>query len=132
MSPSPRWVLLTRILFRSNEDLGQQAQGHTHRWWSSHYRKAVELTGGQGWTFSDQRHVPPHQKERSMNNPLFVGVDVHRKRNVLAMMNRDGEEVATRLSVANNRPGTRQTIEQLVDLLATSDYDAIQIGESVA
>lgn len=63
-----------------------------------------------------------------MNNPLLVGVDVHRKQNVLAMMNRNGEEVAERLSVDNNRPGTRQTIEQLVDLMATGDYDALQVG----
>lgn len=63
-----------------------------------------------------------------MNKPLLVGVDVHRKRNVLAMMNSDGKEVAERLSVDNNRPGTKQTIEQLVDLMATGDYDAIQVG----
>src|SRR5690606_9506565 len=105
---SSRWVLLTRILFRSNEDLGQQSQVHTRRWWSSNWCKAVELTGGQGSTFSDPTHVfPPSQKECSMNNPLLVGVDVHRKQNVLAMMSRDGEEVAERLSVDNNRPGTR-------------------------
>jgi len=63
-----------------------------------------------------------------MKNPLLVGVDVHRKQNVLSLMNNDGEEISERLSVDNNRPGTMQLIEQLTELMETSEYDALQVG----
>ncbi len=40
------------------------------------------------------------------NNPLLVGVDVHRKTNTICLMNRYGQEIGQRLSVPNNRQGT--------------------------
>jgi len=63
-----------------------------------------------------------------MNNPLLVGVDVHRKQNVLSVMNVAGDEVTKRTSVDNNRPGTSQTIAQLGELMETGAYDHIQVG----
>ena len=47
--PSTRWGLLTRMLFLTHTDLGQQTQGHPRRGGSSdHKDKAVGLSGSQG------------------------------------------------------------------------------------
>jgi len=63
-----------------------------------------------------------------MNHPLLVGVDVHRKQNVFALMDESGHEIAARCRVDNNRPGTAQTIEQLIGHMESGDYDGLQIG----
>ena len=63
-----------------------------------------------------------------MNNPLLVGVDVHRKENVFALMDSAGNELGTRFRTANNRPGTAQTMATLLEHLACGEYDGLQIG----
>ena len=63
-----------------------------------------------------------------MSNPLLVGVDVHRKTNVVCFMKRDGQEIGQRFSVQNNRQGTAN-LAQAIDSLATEEgCDAIQIA----
>jgi len=62
------------------------------------------------------------------NNPLLVGVDVHRKTNTICLMNRDGQEIGQRLSVPNNRQGTA-TLARAIDTLATEEgCDAVRIA----
>lgn len=63
-----------------------------------------------------------------MNTPLFVGTDVHRKKNMFALMNSQGREVVPRFSAENNRPGTEQSIKQLVELLKGGEYDGIKLA----
>ncbi|MBV7335315.1 IS110 family transposase [Chloroflexi bacterium TSY] len=63
-----------------------------------------------------------------MNNPLLVGVDVHRKQNVFSVMDESGNEIGARFRADNNRPGTAQTIEQLRGQMESGDYDGLQIG----
>ena len=61
-------------------------------------------------------------------NPLQVGVDVHRKTNTVSMMDRQGQKVAPRFTVDNNRPGTADFIQRLTDAAAAGDFDAIYIA----
>ncbi len=63
-----------------------------------------------------------------MNNPLLVGVDVHRKQNVFSLMDASGNEIGSRFGSENNRPGTAQTIEQLKGHMESGEYDGLQIG----
>lgn len=63
-----------------------------------------------------------------MNNPLLVGIDVHRKTNVYAVMNQQGQELCPRFRLANNRPGTQQSIAHLVELLQASDADGLRVA----
>lgn len=63
-----------------------------------------------------------------MKNPLLVGTDVHRKQNVVAVMDRNGGEVCARFRVDNNRPGTEQLSQQLVKLLEQGAYDGVELA----
>lgn len=63
-----------------------------------------------------------------MTHPLLVGVDVHRKTNVIAMMDRQGQEVASDFRVANNRPGCQDFIQAVAAQVAAGDFDAIHIA----
>jgi len=63
-----------------------------------------------------------------MSNPLLVGIDVHRKTNTVALMERNGREVAPPFTVANNRPGTAALAQKLGAFAAEEGYDAIQVA----
>jgi len=63
-----------------------------------------------------------------MSNPLLVGVDVHRKTNTVCLMDGQGQEVAPRFTVENNRPGTEDFVRQVAAAVAAGDYDAIHIA----
>lgn len=63
-----------------------------------------------------------------MHHPLLVGVDVHRRQNVICLMDPTGQEPGPRLRVANNRPGTERLVQQLEQVMATGDYDGIRVS----
>ena len=53
---------------------------------------------------------------------LLVGVDVHRRTNVVQVMDGAGQVLASGLRVANNRPGTAQLVSQLRQLAAAGPW----------
>ncbi|MFO8036417.1 MAG: IS110 family transposase [Anaerolineales bacterium] len=63
-----------------------------------------------------------------MTNPLVVGVDIHRKNNVVSMMDQQGQQAAKGFRVENNRPGCAEFVQQVAQQVVQGDFDAIQIG----
>ena len=63
-----------------------------------------------------------------MNNPLLVGVDPHRKKNVTQMMDRQGQTVGKAVRTDNNRPGTKALVIELVKALENGGFDGVQIA----
>jgi hypothetical protein len=63
-----------------------------------------------------------------MSNPLLVGVDVHRKTNTVCLMERQGQEVARRFTVDNNRPGTDTFIRHIAQQVVDGAFDAMHIA----
>jgi transposase len=63
-----------------------------------------------------------------MNKNLIVGVDPHRKRNVMQLMDSQGELLGSPLRVDNNRPGTATFIDHLAEQMAGDEYEAIHIA----
>ena len=63
-----------------------------------------------------------------MSQRLIVGVDPHRKNNVMQLMDSQGQEVGPPLRVANNQPGTASFIEYLVEQVQHGDYETVQIA----
>jgi len=61
-------------------------------------------------------------------NDLLVGVDVHRRSNVMQVMNGVGEMLIKPQRVANNRPGTAAFIQQVADLAQEGGFDHIHIA----
>jgi transposase len=59
---------------------------------------------------------------------LLVGVDVHRRTNVMQVMNGLGERLTRPQRVANNRSGTAAFIQQLADLACAGNFDRIHIA----
>ena len=63
-----------------------------------------------------------------MINPLIVGVDVHRKTNTFCFMDATGVEVHARLTLDNNRPGTRTFITQVTELMESAGFSELQVA----
>jgi transposase len=63
-----------------------------------------------------------------MSNPLLVGTDVHRKTNTVCEMDGQGREVAPRLSIENNRPGTQAWVQHLAQVMREGNFDALHIA----
>jgi transposase len=63
-----------------------------------------------------------------MSNPLFVGVDIHRKSNVFCWMNANGREVRPRMSLANNRPGTQAFLQQVAAMMEADGFDELRVA----
>jgi len=64
-----------------------------------------------------------------MNNPLLVGVDTHRKNNVVCAMDSQGQAVTTsRTRVENNRPGTEAFAQELAQLVRQGRFDSVQVA----
>lgn len=61
-------------------------------------------------------------------NDLLVGVDVHRRSNVMQVMDGLGERLTRPQRVANNRSGTAAFIQHLADLARAGDFDHIHIA----
>lgn len=59
---------------------------------------------------------------------LLVGVDIHRRTNVVQVMNGQGQPVTTKLRLANNRPGTTSLVEQLAETAREGDFATIHIA----
>lgn len=59
---------------------------------------------------------------------LLVGVDVHRRNNVVQVINGVGDSLAKPQHVANNRPGTAALIQQLADLAQAGGFAHIHIA----
>jgi hypothetical protein len=61
-------------------------------------------------------------------NPLIVGVDVHRKSHTVSLMDRQGQEVSRRFKIENNRPGAQDFVQQVAQQVVAGDFDAIAIA----
>lgn len=62
------------------------------------------------------------------DHPLLVGVDTHRKTNVVCLMDRLGREVTRRFSVDNNRPGTEALVRELAQQVQAGHFDSVEIA----
>lgn len=63
-----------------------------------------------------------------MTNLLVVGVDVHRKNNVVSLMDQQGQQVTKGFRVENNRPGCVDFVQRVAQQVVQGEFDAIQIG----
>lgn len=63
-----------------------------------------------------------------MINPLFVGVDVHRKTNTFCLMRASGEQVLPHFTLDNNRPGTQAFIHRIAELMEADGFTELQIA----
>lgn len=61
-------------------------------------------------------------------NDLLVGVDIHRRTNVIQVMDGSGQVLASRLRVANNRPGTAVLVNQLAETAREGGFDRIHVA----
>jgi transposase len=63
-----------------------------------------------------------------MTNPLLIGADVHRDTNTICFMDRQGREVAPRITLPNNRPGSVAFVREIAHQVAAGDFDALHIA----
>ena len=63
-----------------------------------------------------------------MSKPLIVGVDVHRKTNTFCLMDASGQEVRSRFTLDNNRPGTQAFVQQVAELMEADGFSELQIA----
>lgn len=61
-------------------------------------------------------------------NALLVGVDVHRRRNVVQIMDGDGRILIDKLRLANNRPGADALANHLAELAEACNVAAIHVA----
>lgn len=60
-----------------------------------------------------------------MSQCLIVGIDPHRKKNVMQLMDSQGHVLGRPLRVANNRPGTALFIEHLTEQMQRGLYQVL-------
>lgn len=63
-----------------------------------------------------------------MGQSLIVGVDPHRKKNVMQLMDSQGQELGRPLRVNNNQPGTAAFVQELVEQMDRGQYEAIELA----
>jgi len=64
-----------------------------------------------------------------MPSPLFVGIDVSSKNNVVCCLTRDEEKKAlSRFSVSNNRPGIMEFQERITSLIHKHGFEQVLFG----
>ena len=63
-----------------------------------------------------------------MSQTLVVGVDPHRKRNVMQLMDGQGQVLGPPLRVQNNRVGTAAFVAQVIEQMQQGDYDRLHIA----
>lgn len=63
-----------------------------------------------------------------VKNPMVVGVDLHRKSNVVRVVDRGGNDISKPLHVRNNRPGIEHLGQQLEALAQQGEYDGIALA----
>lgn len=59
---------------------------------------------------------------------ILVGVDIHRRTNVVQVMDGSGQVLLSRLRVANNRSGTANLVNQLAQTAAAGAFDHIHVA----
>lgn len=67
-------------------------------------------------------------RQNPVNNPLLVGVDVHRESNQVHVLDARGQDVSKPLRVRNNRPGVEGLARQLAALNSQGGYDGIRLA----
>ncbi len=70
---------------------------------------------------------PSRSEVKSLNNALFVGIDVSSKDNVACIMKPDGEKHSI-FSVPNNRPGAEFLVDKVVSVLRQLLIPKVVIG----
>jgi transposase len=63
-----------------------------------------------------------------LNNSLIVGVDVHRRTNVVQVMDGQGQVLTTSLLVSNNRQGTAHLADCLAEAARRGNFASIHIA----
>jgi len=63
-----------------------------------------------------------------MGQTLIVGVDPHRKNNVMQLMDSQGQQLGSPLRVSNNRPGTTAFVEHVVEQMECGQYEALELA----
>jgi transposase len=59
---------------------------------------------------------------------LLVGVDIHRRTNVVQMMDGQGQVLTTKLRLDNSRPGTVKLVDRLAEVAREGNFDSIHIA----
>lgn len=62
------------------------------------------------------------------NNTLLVGVDIHRRTNVVQVLNGQGQPLIDCLRVANNRRGTTALSQQLAEVAQAGNVESIHLA----
>ena len=127
LRPSHQWVLLTRNWFcRSrSSDAVEPETPPPRATFSLTTRLLISLVARiliPGWT-----HILS-TKVKSCRKPLIVGVDVHRKTNTFCLMDASGQEVRSRFTLDNNRPGTQAFVQQVAELMEADGFSELQIA----
>ena len=63
-----------------------------------------------------------------MSKALYVGVDTHRKTNTFCLMDQNGAELGPRFTLDNNRPGTRQFVEQVAQVMQSEEFTELRLA----
>ena len=72
----------------------------------------------------DQKSNP---KEGDSMNPLYVGIDVSSKTNVVYLMKPDGSKISN-FSVANSRDGSKKLVKHIMSAVEDHSLDEVVIG----
>lgn len=64
-----------------------------------------------------------------MTSPLYVGIDVSSKNNVVCCLTRDDEkQPLTRFTITNNRPGIKELQDRITKLVKKHGYEQLLFG----
>lgn len=63
-----------------------------------------------------------------MQNPLLVGVDIHRQQNVLCLLDRQGQQIGATQAVANNRAGSQGVGAMLAEQMTQGGFDGLRVA----
>lgn len=67
-----------------------------------------------------------------MSNPLYVGIDISSKENVVCCLTKDSEKQAlSRFTVHNNRPGIMELQDRIRQLEQKHNFSEILFGLSI-
>lgn len=72
-------------------------------------------------------HSNPTLKEGDNMNPLYVGIDVSSKSNVVYLMLPDGSKLSN-FSVANSQDGSTQMVKRILTAITSHSLDTVTIG----
>ena len=72
-------------------------------------------------------HSNPFTKEGDFMNPLYVGIDVSSKSNVVYLMLPNGDKHSN-FSVTNSHDGSTQLVKRILSVLTSYSLDTVLIG----